>query len=67
MSALAAAASSGGALVWLGGAVSASILVTAVLKVGAWVRDVNSRLARHDRALKRLGTAVADDEQEDPR
>lgn len=62
---LAAAASSGGALIWLGGAVSASVLIGAVMKIGRWYGSVEERLTRHDEALSRLGTAVADDEQED--
>lgn len=67
MSALAAAASTGGIAVGLGIAVSVSIVVAALVKTGRWVGSVEDRLTRHGTALKRLGTAVADDEQEDPR
>lgn len=65
MNTLAAAANSGSVLALLGGTVSASLIIGALIKVGSWVRGVNDRLARHTQALTRLGTAVADTEQED--
>jgi hypothetical protein len=65
VNALAAAASSGSVLALLGGGVSVSLLVAALVKVGRWYGSVEDRLTRHDNALKRLGTAVADTEQED--
>jgi hypothetical protein len=62
-----ASAAQGTVLALLGGAVSVSLIVAALIKAGAWIAGVNSRLARHDRALTRLGTAVADSEEENSR
>jgi hypothetical protein len=58
---LAAGSASDGPWVWLGGAVSASILLAAVVKVGRWISTVEARIDRHDAALRRIGKALADD------
>jgi hypothetical protein len=55
---LAAGTAGGGLWVWLGGGVSVSILIAAVIKVGRWVGSVESRLSRHDRDLQRIGKAL---------
>ncbi|MEZ0066664.1 hypothetical protein ABIA32_002676 [Streptacidiphilus sp. MAP12-20] len=62
---LAASPGAGGLAVGLGVAVSASLLIAALIRAGRWIGSVEDRLDRQDTALQRLGTAVANNDQDE--